>query len=424
MRYPFRLPVPQIAGLTAAIMLVTACAQQSAAPTAAPAKPTEAAKAAPAAPAPAASPAAAPAAKPAESPAAAAPAKPAASPAAAPAAAPAASPAAAPQAKPATPVDTKAVADFYQGKTVRIVVGFAAGGGYDTYARLVGRFLGKHIPGNPTVIVENMPGAGSLLAANTVYKSSAKDGTVIAHFIGGMITQKLIVENPAVEFEPDKYNWLGGPTPDTAACAVRKESGFTSLADARTKELVLGGTAPGSTTDDIPNTLRAVGFNIKLVDGYDGTSRIRLAADSGEVMGGCWGWESISVTWKDGLASGDVNMIAQGGPRPHPDLQGVPMMQDLAQTEEQKRLVQAGIVSPGQISRGFAVAPEVPADRVQALRTALMATLNDPELKAEADKAGLAINPVPAEEFYARIKDLQDLPADLKQKLKAAVEGH
>jgi tripartite-type tricarboxylate transporter receptor subunit TctC len=428
MRYSFKLPFPQIAGPLAAVLLVTACAQQPAAP----AKP---APAAPAPAAPAASPAAAAAAKPAESPAAAAPAKPAASPAAAPAAAPtaspatapaakpAASPAAAPQAKPATPVDTKAIADFYQGKTVRIIVGFAAGGGYDTYGRLVARFLGKHIPGNPTVIVENMPGAGSLLAANTVYKTSAKDGTIIAHFIGGMITQKVIVENPAVEFDPEKYNWLGGPTPDTAACAVRKESGFTSLNEARTKELVLGGTAPGSTTDDIPNTLKAIGLNIKMVDGYDGTSRIRLAADSGEVMGGCWGWESISVTWKDALASGDVKVLAQGGPRPHPELQGVPMMQDVAQTEEQKQLVQAGIVAPGQISRGFAVAPEVPADRVQALRTALMATLNDPELKAEADKAGIAINPVPAEEFYARIKDLQDLPPALKQKLKAAVGG-
>ena len=132
--------------------------------------------------------------------------------------------------------------------------------------------MGNHIPGNPTIVVENQVGAGSLLAANTVYKTAPKDGTTIVHFIGGLITQKLVVENAAVEFDPVQFNWLGGPTGDTGACAVRKEAGFNTLEEARTKQLVLGGTAPGSTTDDIGNTLKAVGLNIKLIDGYDGTA--------------------------------------------------------------------------------------------------------------------------------------------------------
>jgi tripartite-type tricarboxylate transporter receptor subunit TctC len=337
--------------------------------------------------------------------------------------APAAAPAASPVAAPATKVDTKAISDFYSGKTVRIVVGFAAGGGYDTYARLIARFIGKHIPGNPTVVVENQVGAGSLLAANSVYKTAPKDGTVMVHFIGGMITQKLVVENPSVEFDPLQYQWLGAPTPDTAACAVRKEAGFTKLDEARTKQLVLGGTAPGSTTDDIPNTLRAIGMNIKMVDGYDGTSKIRLAADSGEVNGGCWGWESILPTWKDGLEKKEVLVLAQGGPKPLPDLPDVPMMQSLARTDEERKLVEAGIVAPGQISRGFALPPGVPAERVQAMREAFAAALADPELLAEAKKASIAIALVPPEEFTTRIKALQELPPDLKQKLKVALAG-
>ena len=378
-------------------LAVSACAPAAApSPTAAPAKP--AATAEPAKPA-------------------AAPASPAAAPAAAPAA-PAASPAPA-----AAQVDTKAIEDFYKGKTVRIVVGFAAGGGYDTYARLISRYLGKYIPGNPTIVVENQVGAGSLLAANTVYKTAPKDGTVMVHFIGGMITQKVVVENPAVEFDPAQFNWLGAPTPDTAACAVRKESGFTTLEEARTKQLVVGGTAPGSTTDDIPNVLRAIGLQIKLIDGYDGTSKIRLAADSGEVMGGCWGWESILPTWKDGLDRGEVLIIGQGGPRPHPGMKDAPMIQNLARNDDERKLLEAGVTAPGQFSRGFTLPPGVPADRVQAMRQAFATVLKDPELLAEAQKASIGIDFVPPEEFYQRIKQLEDLSPDLKQRLKAALSG-
>jgi len=360
--------------------LLVACQPAPSAPTAAPAKPTEAAK--PAAPAPAAPTAVgAPAAKP----------------------------------------DQQAIADFYKGKTVRIVVGLAAGGGYDTYARLIARYLPNYLPGNPSVVVENQVGAGSLLAANSVYKTAPKDGTVMVHFIGGMITQKLVVQNPAVEFDPFQYNWLGAPTPDTTACVVRKESGFTSLEEARTRQLVMGGTAPGSTTDDTVNTLRAIGFNIKLVDGYDGTAKIRLAADSGEVMGGCWGWESITATWREALDKQEVVILGQGGAKPHPDIPNVPMILSLAKNDDERRLIQAGIVAPGQLIRPFAMPPGVPPERVVAMRDGLLATLKSPDLLAEAKKANLAINPISAEEFLAGIKSLQDLSPDLRQKLKAVL---
>lgn len=378
--------------LVAGGMFLAACAPaaqpapRSDAPTAAPAKPAEPAKAA------------APA-KPAE------PAKPAA------------------EAKPAAKVDPKAIEDFYKGKNVKIIVGFAAGGGYDVYARLISRHLGKHIPGNPNIIVENMEGAGSLLAANSVYETAPKDGTTMVTFIGGMITQKIIVDNPNVRFDPLQFNWIGGPTPDTAACAVTKASGFTNLEQARTKELIVGGTAPGSTTDDIPAVLKtALGLNIKKVSGYGGTSKIRLAAESGEVHGGCWGWESIKPTWQDGLSKGEVVILAQGGPKPHPELKDVPMLSSFAKTDEERRLIEAGITAPGQISRTYALPPGVPADRVQAMRDAFVAVLKDPELLADAEKSKNDINPVSYQEFYERIKALQDLPADIKAKLKAAIE--
>jgi tripartite-type tricarboxylate transporter receptor subunit TctC len=394
MRYRgFRTMVRTVGLTVTGLLLVAACAPAGPAPTAAPAKPTEAP------------------AKPTEAPKAAAP---------APTTAPAAEKPAA--AKPAAKVDTKAIADFYQGKTVRIIVGFEAGGGYDTYARLIGRHLGKHIPGNPNVIVENQPGAGSLISANNLYKSAPKDGTVMAHFIGGQITQKIIVNNPAVEFEPAELNYIGGPTPDTPACAVRKESGFTSLEQVRNKELVLGGLAPGSTTNDIPNTLKAaLGLNIKLVEGYGGTSKVRLAADGGEVMGGCWGWESIKPTWKDGLEKGEVVVIGQGGPQPHPDLRDVPMMQSMAKNDDERKLIEAGITVPGQISRLFAMPPGVAMDRVEAMREAFMTSLQDPALLDEAKRSSIDISPIPPEEMYARIKELQELAPELKAKLKDAL---
>ena len=164
-------------------------------------------------------------------------------------------------------------------------------------------------------------------------------------------------------------------------------------------------------------------MKIKLVDGYDGTAKVRLAADQGEVMGGCWGWESIQPTWKDGLDSGDVKVIAQGGPEPHPDLKDVPMMQSLARNDEERQLIEAGITTPGQISRLFAMPPGVPAERIEAMRVAFAAALQDPALLDEAKKATIAISLVPHDEFPKRIKTLQDLTPALKEKLKTALAG-
>lgn len=392
-----------LAALSCALLLGAAACGPAAAPAAPTAAPTAAA------------------AKPAASPAAAAPAaspKPAASPAAA---APAASPSPAAAAKPS--FNEAAVTDFYRGKTVRIVVGFSPGGGFDTYARAISRYLGKYIPGNPTVIVENMPGAGSMLSANSVYNTLPKDGTTIAHFIGGVILQQFL-GNPGAQFDSMKLQYIGAPTPDTGVCVVRKDTGVTSLAQlrGRSEEMIMAGTAPGSNTDDIPLILKqSLGLNIKLVQGYPGTADMRLAIDKKEADGGCWGWESLRTTYSEALAAGEVIPIGQAGEQPHPELPNVPMFRDVATSDEQRQIVRFGIDAPAVFNRPYVVAPEVPADRVAALRQAFARTLADKDFLEDATKSKLAISPISGERVEQLVKELFGMPAPVKQQLVAVM---
>ena len=388
---------------TALAIAFAACTPAAPAPTAAPPKPTEAPK--PAAPAaPAASPAATTA------------------PAAAPAAAsPAPAAAAAPKA------DTKAVEDFYRGQTIRIIVGSAAGGGYDAYARAIARYMGKYIPGNPTVIVENMEGAASLRAANHVYKVAPKDGTTIGHIQGGLFLQQLFGLQ-GVEFDSLKWQVLGAPTTDKGLCVVTKQSGFKSITEAMNpggRQLVVGGNAPGAATWDGPMRLKAaLDLNIKVVDGYDGTAKIRLAMDQGELDGMCgWGFESVKATAWDRVQSGDYIPILQTTEEPLPELKDVPMALQLAKTDEARQLIRLGIIVPGKIIRPFVVAPEVPAERVQALRQAFESTMKDPQFIDETQKSKLDLAPISGQEVEKSIRDLFAMPENLKARLKQINEG-
>jgi tripartite-type tricarboxylate transporter receptor subunit TctC len=235
--------------------------------------------------------------------------------------------------------------DFYRGKTIRIIVGFAAGGGFDTYSRAIARHMGKFIPGNPTIAVENMTGAGSLIAANHVYNAAKPDGLTVGHFIGGLIMQQ-VMGGPSIEFDARKFEMIGVPIKENVVCALRKESGITSVKDwfAAKTPVKLGGTAPGSTTDDVAKILKeALGLPIQLVSGYKGTADIRLAADSGEIAGGCWAWESVKVTWRKALDTKDLTVVLQAIPKAHPELPNVPLAISYAKTEEAKKLVDAGI---------------------------------------------------------------------------------
>ena len=310
--------------------------------------------------------------------------------------------------------------EFFRGKTVRIIVGFSAGGGFDTYSRAIARQLGRHIPGNPTVIVDNMPGAGSLISANHVYKVAKADGLTMGNFIGGALMGQ-ILGRPGIEFDALKFEYVGAPTREKYVCALTTASGITNVEKwmAAKTPVKLGGTGPGAGTDDVPKILRAaLGLPIQLVSGYKGTADIRLAAEGGEVAGGCWGWPSVRVTWSKGLKSGDVVVVLQMVAKAHPDLLTVPLAIDFARTEEARQLIQAGIHGPSAVTYAYALPPGTPKERMQTLRGAFQKTMEDPEFLADAKKSGLDLDPVTGEEMEVAVAGFFKLSPAIVSKLK------
>ncbi|MGH7931228.1 MAG: Bug family tripartite tricarboxylate transporter substrate binding protein, partial [Candidatus Binatia bacterium] len=251
---------------------------------------------------------------------------------------------------------------FYKGKVIKVVVGFSAGGGYDTYARLIGRHMTRHISGNPTVVVENMPGAGSLVSANSLYKAAKPDGLTIGHFIGGLFIQQLI-EKPGIEFDARKFEYIGVPTQDHYVTAVSKASGISNIQQWLNGKSVLklGGIAPGTATSDIPRILISVlDLPAQVVDGYKGTANIKLAFNSGEIQGLNNAWESFKSTWRREVESGNVVVVLQHSPTRHPDLPNVPIDVDFAKTAEARRILQVAVHSLGPTARPFVLPPGTP----------------------------------------------------------------
>lgn len=320
-----------------------------------------------------------------------------------------------------TPVSAQE--SFYKGKTVRIVVGFSPGGGFDTYSRAIARHLGRHIPGNPSVIVENMTGAGSLISANHVFKVAKPDGLTMGHFIGGLFMQQL-QGRAGIEFDALKFEYIGTPVDDKPVCALTKASGITSMEKwmAAKTPVKLGGTAPGSNTDDIPKILKAaLGLPLQLITGYKGTSDIRLAAESGELAGGCWGWDSIRATWRKGIESGDAVVVLQTLPKPHSELPKVPLAINYAKTEEARQLIQAGIHDVSAVIRPYVLPPGTPKDRLQTMRKAFMDMMKDPEFLADAEKSKLDIEPMSGDELERTVTGLFKLNPKVVAKLKDAL---
>ena len=309
--------------------------------------------------------------------------------------------------------------EFYKGKTVTFVVGFSAGGGFDTYTRLITRHIGKHIPGNPTVVVENRTGAGSLVAANYIYNQAPRDGTVIGNWIGPLVLQQ-VLGNKAAKFDGRQFGWLGVPTPDSGVCALTEASGIKTMDDwfNSKRPIKIGGTAPGSTTDDVPKLVQAaLGLPMKLVEGYQGTAKVRLAAESGEIDGGCWAWESIKPTWAKGLQSGEVRIVLQSIDKAHPDLKNVPLAIQYAKTDEARALLAIANGPYAQGARPYTVPPGVPQDRLQLLQKAFMETLRDPDLLQEAKKSQVDIDPVDGPTVAKLMAGLYDLDPAFKSKL-------
>jgi tripartite-type tricarboxylate transporter receptor subunit TctC len=310
---------------------------------------------------------------------------------------------------------------FYEGKTIRIIVGLAAGGGFDTYARLIARHLGKQIPGNPTIIVENMPGAGSLISANHIYKVAKPDGLTVVNFNGSLMLGQVLGQ-AGVEFDARKFEFIGAAVKEDVACALTKASGITSVEKwmASGTPVKLGGVAPGGSPDNTARVLKAaLGLPIQVVTGYRGTAEIRLAADGGEIAGACWSWESMRSTWRNALQSGDAVPVLQVTARSFPDLPNVPLAMNLAKTDEARRLIQVGVQNSGAFARPFVLPPGTPKERVQVLRKAFQDTLKDAAFLAEAEKAKLAIDPVTGEELEKLVAEIFTLDAPLVAKLKA-----
>jgi tripartite-type tricarboxylate transporter receptor subunit TctC len=308
---------------------------------------------------------------------------------------------------------------FYKGKTLRVVVGTAAGGGFDTYTRVIVRHLGRHIPGNPNIIVENMAGAGHRIGANHVYKVAKSDGLTIGHFQGGLFLSQVLGDK-GIEFDALKYEFIGAPVKDNRACAFTKASGITSMEKwmAAKTPVKLGGIGGGA-TDEIPKMLKAtLNLPVQLVSGYKGTSAIRLAAESGELAGGCWTWDSIRATWTKAIQSGEAVVVLQILPKPHRELPNVPLAINYAKSEEARQLIQVGIQDPSEYYRPYVLPPGTPKERVQILRKAFMDTLADPGFLDDASKAKLDVEPVSAEELERTVAGLFKLNPALVAKLK------
>jgi tripartite-type tricarboxylate transporter receptor subunit TctC len=316
--------------------------------------------------------------------------------------------------------DVFAQANFYEAKTIRFIVGFSAGGGYDTYTRVIARHMGKHVPGNPVFVVDNMAGAGSMISANHIYKVAKPDGLTIGHFIGGLFLQQLLGK-PGIEFDSLKFEYVGVPAQDNFVLGVAKSTGIVDAEKWSTSKQVVkfGGVATGSGTDDFPNLLKAtIGLPIQMVSGYKGTADIRLAFNSGEIAGISNSWESTKSTWKKELETGDLIPLLQVTSKPHPELRKLPLAINLAKTDEVKKLLRTVERVHGPSVRPYVVPPGTPKDRVQMLRKAFMDTMKDPAFLAEAQKASLDINPDGGAELEQNVRDIFKLEPALIAKLK------
>ena len=304
-------------------------------------------------------------------------------------------------------------ADFYQGKQVTIVVGFTSAGTYDATARLFARHLGKHLAGKPTVIVRNMPGAGSLVATNSLYSSLPKDGTTLGVVGGGIVLEPLL-NNPQATYDARRFNWIGGRTPDNFLCLVWHTVPVSTLQDVTRRETVVGATGPGSRTLTYPKALNELlGTKFKIVSGYPGGNEITLALERGEVEGYCgWALGSIKTRAPDWIRDGKIRPLAQFTLAKTGVLPNVPLATDLASTENGRRAIEF-FAADSVLAWPLVAPPDVPAERVAELRAAFNAMMQDPQLLAEAATQGLDIDPVSGAEIAALVDRLYATPADV-----------
>jgi tripartite-type tricarboxylate transporter receptor subunit TctC len=310
----------------------------------------------------------------------------------------------------ASMAQAQSVAEFYKGKTIQIVVGFGVGGGYDVYARALGRHLGRHIPGNPTVVVQNMEGAGSVRAANYVYGVAPRDGTVVAA-VNQNAPMYQLLDGAGAKFEAARLQWLGSMTNSNGTIYTWHASGIRTLEDAKLKEVPMGAVGAQSDSVILPNLVNALlGTRFRPIPGYAGTAQMHLAMERGEVMGrGGNAWASLQSTNMNWIKENKVNLLVQVGFQKEKDLPDVPLLLDLVNGEEDKGIVRV-VSLPTAIGYAHWLAPDVPQDRIVALRTAYTAVLSDPEFLKEATKTSMHLRPQTGAEVEVLVKQVINTP--------------
>jgi tripartite-type tricarboxylate transporter receptor subunit TctC len=310
------------------------------------------------------------------------------------------------------------VEEFYRGKTLNMVIGYPPAGANDVYARMAARHLGKHIPGAPTVVPRNMPGAGSLLAANHIFNAAPKDGTTLGLLVPTLpIDEKL--ESAAAKYKSSGFNWIGRMAPSPNVTFIMSTSEVKTIADAFEKVAVLGATGRSATNSIYPTVLNNVlGTKFKVVNGYEGSAAAMIAMERGEVDGHSATYDSLKAVHPDWIASKRVNIVVQYSLRRHPELPDAPTSVELARNDEQRGLLTA-VSSASEIGKFVLTTPDVPAERVTALRRAFDAMVRDPEFIAEAQKLRVELGPLSGEELQKIVESVQDLPPALVDKLKS-----
>jgi tripartite-type tricarboxylate transporter receptor subunit TctC len=312
--------------------------------------------------------------------------------------------------------------DFYKDKTIRFIVGQAAGGGYDTYTRLIARYIGKHIPGNPTSVVENMTGAGSLVAANYVYGNAKPDGLTVANWNSAFVLNQALGD-PNVHFDARKFGWIGAPSKGIPVCVVMGFAGVKTFEDILKsgKTLKMGGTAPGSHSVDLPLMLnKMLGTKFNVVSGYQGTAQVRLAMQRREVDGDCTNWESVIATRRDLVdAKGDDRLLPFliHTRLEDPEVKNLPLFTDVLKDEVNVATYKA-YMSQMEYQRPLTITPGTPKERLEILRRAFKETLADPEFQAQANKSKLDITYVSGEEIDRIVAEVLSISPRVKENLQ------
>lgn len=320
----------------------------------------------------------------------------------------------------ASPAEAQNPSEFYKGRTINVLIGVGAGGFYDLNARIVARHIGRHIPGVPTVVPQNMTGAGGARMAAYLADAAPKDGATI-----GMIPNNFpamqAIGNEAIKFDLGKFHWIGSPSPLTGAMTVWAASGVTSMADARARDVITGASGRGAESFSMPAMLNEfASARFKIVTGYPGGNEINLAMERGEVEARYNFWTSWKSTRPEWVKNGDIRVIAVMGPKPS-DLPGIPSVLELVGSEDDRRVVEL-IISGTYLGTPLAFGGGVPTERVEAVRAAFIATMSDPEFLAEAEKMKIEINPVPAAELAAVVNRVLNTPKDLAIRARPILE--